>query len=154
DDRMIDFLTNMGLALLLAAVASAGTTGIVTWLLRRSAILDQPNHRSSHTVPTPRGGGWGVMLILLPTWLWGTTQTGRLGDISEMLIVLGAVALITVSWLDDRRGLGAGLRFATQAAAVGLVMLTLPRALSLSGGYLPLPIDRLAAGLVWLWFVN
>ena len=42
-----------------AALLSAGLTGITLFILRRRAILDLPNERSSHTVPTPRGGGWG-----------------------------------------------------------------------------------------------
>ena len=46
----------------LLAVGACG--GVVTAaeavtipLLRRAAIIDVPGHRSSHTVPTPRGGG-------------------------------------------------------------------------------------------------
>src|ERR1700728_5203383 len=34
-------------------------------LLRRAAIIDMPGHRSSHTVPTPRGGGIPVAAGLL-----------------------------------------------------------------------------------------
>lgn len=45
---------------------------LMTWLLRRYAllrnVLDIPNQRSSHTLPTPRGGGlaivFGVSLAL------------------------------------------------------------------------------------------
>ncbi len=36
----------------------------ITWLVRkiaiRKSIMDIPNNRSSHTVPTPRGGGLAV----------------------------------------------------------------------------------------------
>ena len=47
----------------LATFASIFLIGsmLLTWVvlnyLRRKAILDMPNHRSSHAVPTPRGGG-------------------------------------------------------------------------------------------------
>ena len=41
----------------------------LTWLLRRYAlarsIIDIPNARSSHTVPTPRGGGVAIVLSFL-----------------------------------------------------------------------------------------
>lgn len=44
-------------AFLLAAVASYGLVEAVRhWVVRRS-VLDIPNDRSSHTDPTPRGGG-------------------------------------------------------------------------------------------------
>ena len=41
----------------------------LTWCLRRYAlarnIIDIPNHRSSHVIPTPRGGGVGFILTLI-----------------------------------------------------------------------------------------
>ena len=52
------------------AVAACGTVVTVTEaaaipLLRRAAIVDVPGHRSSHAVPTPRGGGIAVAAGLL-----------------------------------------------------------------------------------------
>ena len=35
-------------------------------LVRRLQLVDQPNLRSSHEKPTPRGGGIGILLALLP----------------------------------------------------------------------------------------
>jgi Fuc2NAc and GlcNAc transferase len=32
----------------------------IPWL-RKQGVLDVPNHRSSHYVPTPRGGGIGIL---------------------------------------------------------------------------------------------
>lgn len=56
---------------LILAVISVSCAG--TWLLRRYAlarsIIDVPNARSSHSVPTPRGGGVAIVisyLALLP----------------------------------------------------------------------------------------
>src|SRR5258708_31689441 len=51
-----------------AAGSSLATAGKLRWLERR-AILDIPNQRSSHSVPTPRGRGIGVMLAILPALL-------------------------------------------------------------------------------------
>ena len=37
--------------------------GITLWVLRRAKslqLLDLPNDRSSHTLPTPRGGGLAI----------------------------------------------------------------------------------------------
>ena len=54
---------------LLVFAAAAVATGVVTRWLRRRAILDRPNRRSSHSVPTPRGGGLGVLAAVLPAWM-------------------------------------------------------------------------------------
>jgi len=137
-----------------AALMSVGLTGITLAILRRRAILDLPNERSSHTVPTPRGGGWGVMLALLPFWVWALWKAGRLDQPAEIVLLGSTVLLMAVSWIDDRRGLGPAIRFATQIVAVGAVMALLPASLSITSGLLPLPLDRLVAAFVWLWFVN
>jgi len=148
------FLLNTFLLFIAAALSSAVLTRLALAVLRRRAILDMPNDRSSHTVPTPRGGGWGVMLALLPFWTWATWRTGRLHDPLEWAVIGGAVLLMAVSWADDRRGLGPGIRFAAQFLAAGTVMALLPDSLSLTNGLLPLWLDRLVATIGWLWFVN
>ena len=138
--------------------AAALMSILLTWLtlvaLRRRAILDLPNARSSHTIPTPRGGGWGVMIALTPFWVWATWRSGRLQDPAEIVLMLGAAGLMAISWIDDRRGLGPAARLAAQLLAASAVMALLPRDLSLTSGILPLPLDRVIAVLAWLWFVN
>ncbi|WP_434701017.1 MraY family glycosyltransferase [Pseudomonas sp. D1-36] len=55
---------NVMLSLLFVGLSCA-----LTWLLRRYALsrsmIDVPNARSSHTVPTPRGGGVAIVLSFL-----------------------------------------------------------------------------------------
>ncbi len=146
-------LAAAGLAtLLVTAALSWLLTGRVLDYLRRRAILDHPNDRSSHSVPTPRGGGWGLMLTLLPAWALLGAATGEGGRLAPVLA--GAAALMAVSWLDDRRGLGAGPRFLTQIAAVVVGLAALPDGALVFQGLLPAWADRLAAGIGWLWFVN
>ncbi len=148
------FLRHTVIVVALAALASVVLTRVTLAILRRRAILDMPNERSSHTVPTPRGGGWGVMLALLPFWTWAVWRAGHVHDHAEMALLGGVAMLMAVSWIDDRRGLGPVPRFAAQLIAVAAVMLVLPDDLSMTAGILPLPLDRLFAALVWLWFVN
>ncbi|MGY0710822.1 MraY family glycosyltransferase [Azospirillum argentinense] len=132
-------------------------TGRVLAYLRRKAILDHPNDRSSHSIPTPRGGGWGVMLTLLPAW--AVIAATADDPLRALPILVGAVALMAVSWMDDRRGLGPAPRFLAQIAAVVAGLSALPAgALPGDGlvfqGLLPFWADRLVAAVGWLWFVN
>lgn len=126
--------------------------GRVTAYLRHKAILDHPNDRSSHTIPTPRGGGWGVMLALLPAWALIGGGTGELRTV--LPILAGAAALMAISWMDDRRGLGPAPRFLTQIGAVVVGMAALPPDGLVLQGLAPLWLDRVLAGIAWLWFVN
>lgn len=57
------------LSMLLVMVATALTSvvglGVLVWWLRRRNIMDVPNHRSSHAVPTPRGGGLAFIPVIV-----------------------------------------------------------------------------------------
>lgn len=50
-------------------IASFGLGVLGSWLVARKAqklgFIDLPNHRSSHTMPTPKGGGIGILLAFL-----------------------------------------------------------------------------------------
>lgn len=139
-------------ALLVTFAMSWLLTGRVLAYLRRRAILDHPNDRSSHSIPTPRGGGWGVMLTLLPAWTLIALATGD--GMRALPILTGAAALMAISWIDDRRGLGPAPRFLTQIAAVAAGLTALPGDGLVFQGLLPLWADRLVAAVGWLWFVN
>ncbi|MBE7201271.1 MAG: glycosyl transferase [Parafilimonas terrae] len=138
------------LAVPLAAALSAGLILRLFPLLQRYALA-RPNARSSHTVPTPQGGGIAVVTALVtisglliaapeiggrPDWVW-------LAGCTLALAVLGAV--------DDVRPLPAGLRLVAQAVAVGLLVWHLDGRL-LPG--LPLWLERGLALVAGLWFVN
>lgn len=140
------------LALLGTFALSWLLTGRVLAYLRHKAILDHPNDRSSHSIPTPRGGGWGVMLTLLPAWTLIAVATG--GIAQALPILAGAAALMAISWIDDRRGLGPAPRFLTQIAAVAAGLSALPGDGLVFQGLLPLWADRVLAAVGWLWFVN
>src|SRR4029079_8274882 len=82
-------------------VGSACMTSFVRqWSLKRG-ILDRPNARSSHEVPTPRGGGLAIVLLTSAgvTTLWACRMIG-LPLLTTFLVGGGAVAL--VGYLDDR----------------------------------------------------
>lgn len=143
----------MTLGLLFAGffAANALATGLVLRWLRKREILDRPNDRSSHTVPTPRGGGLAVTPLVLAGcagWFW---HAG--GGPGDWTMLCGAALLGLLSWRDDRAPLPPLPRFAAQIAAVGAALATMPQ-VGFSAGLLPAPAETLLAALAWLWFVN
>lgn len=88
------------------------------WILRRD-ILDIPNERSSHTTPTPRGGGLIIVLISLVFYLSGSIL---LGTNFHWSFFTGAFLIALVSWLDDLFSISFGWRFLVHTAAAALVI--------------------------------
>ena len=108
------------------AVACCGAIVIVAVpatipLLRRLHAVDTPSMRSSHSVPTPRGGGLPIAVGLLATV--AITRGGASAAFAA------AVAFFAVlGFLDDLRGLPVSRRLALQATGSAVVagLLVLP----------------------------
>lgn len=140
--------------LIAAAVVALFAGGLVRLLipfLRNRQILDRPNARSSHTVPTPRGGGLGVIAVLLPAlagWMiWAEEPIG-----STISVLGGAVLLVAVSWIDDVKGLGPLPRLGAQLLATAAM---LGPAILLSLTVQPmLSLVLLLLVIAWIWFIN
>jgi UDP-N-acetylmuramyl pentapeptide phosphotransferase/UDP-N-acetylglucosamine-1-phosphate transferase len=139
-----------------AAIAFLGTAAgikpLLDWLHRRE-ILDHPNERSSHSLPTPRGGGLAVTPSLLLAWAFVAVMPGPLAG-WIWVMVAGALVLLMASWADDRHTLPAGPRLLAHAAVAAGALYMLPGELTVFQGALPLWADRLVTGLGWVWFVN
>jgi len=134
--------------------ASLGATGVVLSYLRHKAILDHPNERSSHAVPTPRGGGIGILIAALPA-LFVVHMLAENPVPLTVVALSGAFVLAMLSWLDDLKDLGAGIRFAVQFLCVALCVFFLPDTPSgYIGGFLPLWAEKIVLVLGWVWFIN
>ncbi len=87
-------LTLLGLAFV---ISWAGVGLFRKWSLRRN-LLDIPNDRSSHSEPTPRGGG----LVIVAVSLVGYAAIAIFFDAPFSVgYFLGAIMIASVSWLDD-----------------------------------------------------
>ena len=95
---------------------SALLTGLVRKLALSQGVLDVPNERSSHVVPTPRGGG---VAIVIATTLGVFTLALRGGMDTRLLLAVagGGLAVATVGYIDDRRSVSAGVRLAVHFIA-------------------------------------
>ena len=139
-------------ACLLAVVAAAlswALVGLYTRAMTASRRVESPNERSMHHVPVPVGGGVAIVttaLILWPLWQGTLSKT-------HLLLLVSFAGLGILSWIDDRRSLSPALRIAAQAVAVAVCLASLaPEARVFP--VLPVALERLVAGLAWLWFIN
>lgn len=138
--------------MLAAFSVSALGTRLLIGALANAEVLDTPNARSNHAVPVPRGGGIAVIATILFGWVaaaWLEYFTG-----AELLLFYAMLALLlaAVSWLDDRKGLPQWPRLLVQMLSVMAVLVFFPG--ELFQGWLPGWLDKLAMGLLWLWFIN
>ena len=152
----------MVISLALAVLVSGVLCHFGLWLtvrfLARRKIFDRPNDRSSHTQPTPRGGGLAIIPAILIVWAaiaWDPTAWFGNEIVPGMgWIIGGAVILGVISWIDDLRGLSPLIRFATHGLAIGLVLWAVPMPAPVFQGILPVWLDIVATAILWLWFVN
>jgi len=136
------------------SLAAWALTWVVLRALRRRQILDHPNERSSHDDPTPRGGGIAVVAVLVLVLAAIGITAGEAAPSGLWRVLAAAAILACVSWLDDLRSLGALPRLAAQLAAVIVGLSGLAEHRFVFQGLLPFWGDRVAAALLWLWFVN
>jgi len=108
------FLTHLAVALGLALVSA-----IVVRLMIAYPILDHPNARSSHSRPTPRGGGLGIVVAFTLGMgiLYWQAEYARLPGPQFLGVIGAALAIAAVSLWDDARDLRFALKLAAQAMA-------------------------------------
>ncbi len=103
-------------------LACAAISWILTGLLRRYALakslMDVPNARSSHSIPTPRGGGLAIVIVFLAglpvLWLNDSLSTPTLWAL------LGAgISVALIGFLDDHGHIPARWRLLAHFSAAG-----------------------------------
>src|SRR4051812_14504371 len=142
-------------AVLIASIAiSAGLIVLLRPLLLRYALA-RPNARSSHSEPTPQGGGIAVVAATLAGIWLGITFLPLDGAASRQFLALtgASMLLALVGAIDDIRGLGALPRLLIQALAVGAVIAVLPLDFSTVAQF-PLWLERALLLLGGIWLVN
>ncbi|MCB1689189.1 MAG: glycosyltransferase family 4 protein [Halioglobus sp.] len=139
-------------AILATLFLSIFLCGIYVPFARARQILDTPNERSSHSLPTPHGGGVPlfaalVLGLVLAAWLYGAW--------GESLVTLTAcaLALALLGVVDDLRGLSVRWRLVTY----GVVCLFSAITLLQDAGTEPVfsrSVLVLVAALAMLWSLN
>ncbi len=143
-------------AVALAAVAAVATAGLI-WLLKpmlQRYALARPNARSSHTIPTPQGGGIAVVIAIaavIAVFAWQGVPAFREPWVLSVLTGLGALAVAGV--IDDIKPLPVLPRLALQLGVASLLVMTLPiekRLLAM----IPAELENVLLVLALVWFIN
>lgn len=147
----------MSLFLFTVLAASLAGSWVLTGQIRRfalaNAILDMPNARSSHAIPTPRGGGVAIVLLVLGGTLLASYAGALDGDTAAAFIGGGGLVAL-IGWLDDRRGVHAAVRALTHTIAAAWAVYWLGGLPSFYTGTGHVPLGALGGllavlGIVW-----
>ncbi len=146
----------IGLVLLLALLLSWALTAAMRRYALSRQLLDHPNERSSHDVPTPRGGGAAIVISFVAMLLLSTTTEPVPLRWLSALLGSGVVIAIT-GFVDDQSHLPARWRFAWHLMASLW-------ALWMMQGIPPVPVFGTSVDLGWfgialaalylIWMVN
>jgi UDP-N-acetylmuramyl pentapeptide phosphotransferase/UDP-N-acetylglucosamine-1-phosphate transferase len=135
-----------------AALMCAGLIVLLRPILQRYALA-RPNARSSHTTPTPQGGGIAVMVATaIAVALAGLLGAAYQGN-AIPIVLTAAFCLAAVGMIDDLRPIPVVPRLALQLAAVTLLFAILPTQMRILE-VIPVSLERVLVILGMLWFIN
>ena len=98
---------------------------LIPWL--RGRFLDQPNERSSHCQPIPRGGGLALVLVACFASALGWAHSDRVSTSLPLLVApLMALPIALVGFIDDRLNLPSSWRYSAQLATALVVIFASP----------------------------
>lgn len=147
-------LLSFALSTVLPFLVSAAATYAVFGYARRR-LLDLPNARSSHQVPTPRGGGLGIVAAFSLA-VAGLYLQGRI-PLSFALALAGALPVAAIGFLDDHGHVPARWRLLVQIAAAGWSLYWLGGIDSLAFSAIDIHLGgfgTLLGGLFIVWLLN
>lgn len=122
---------------------------------RDTQLMDKPNERSLHSIPTVRGGGLifiGLPLAALPLLCLATNTP----FFSHIVLFLSISVLATIGFLDDIYNLSVKLRFTIQAGiALAVALFLRPEILNFSLFALSSPFITIPFILIsCIWAIN
>jgi len=90
-------------------------TGLIRRYAIKNKVLDIPNQRSSHSIPTPRGGGLAIVLAfcIALLWLFFTRQVTA----ATLALFASSLLVAAIGFCDDHGEVAARWRFLTHLLA-------------------------------------
>jgi len=144
----------IALAVIAALLASFVLTGLARRYALRRRLIDEPNSRSSHRLPTARGGGIGFV-VTFEVALAFLFAAGAV-PLDAWLALLGAgVAVAGIGFLDDHRHVPAKIRFLVHVLAAAWVIVWLePNVERAVGSQWPAGLAAAVTVLFIVWLIN
>jgi Fuc2NAc and GlcNAc transferase len=143
------------LAVVSSLLASFALTGLARRYAERRRLVDVPNNRSSHALPTPRGGGVGFVIAYLVAV--GLLHARGVVPFNTWLALSGAgAAVAAIGFVDDHAPTPARVRFLVHVLAAVWVLAWIgvnPEA-AVGSGEWPAWLGALAAVLFIVWLLN
>ncbi len=141
------------MAISISFCASTIGTFALCHILKSTGVVDTPNSRSSHSQPTPRGGGIALILAIalgvIVLFFFDRTLPPHIE-----IIAICAFILSVISWVDDIRSLPPLARFVPQILCITLILYIAPLGNISALDFLPIWAQSVIVGLAWLWFIN
>jgi Fuc2NAc and GlcNAc transferase len=144
-------------AVLLAAVFLATVVG--TGALRRYAlarqVIDVPNARSSHRMPTARGGGAAIVLTYLAA-IMSLTAMGVVASRAAVALIAGGAIVALVGFIDDHSHIPARWRLLAHYSAAFIAIIALQSWTLIGGdtGVLAHIVASLVLATALVWLLN
>lgn len=135
-----------------AGAVSALITGVVLRLALHKQLVDVPNARSSHSVPTPSMGGIGLVTVVI-AGIIAAGFTGALLTTDSVVLAATSGTVALVGLIDDWRGLPAKWRLLVQVACAGVLLAGIDSALCFEIGPWTIENTIVGKGLALLFIV-
>src|SRR3990167_301988 len=106
---------------LLLLLLSWGLTGLLRRHALKKKVLDVPNQRSSHSIPTPRGGGLAFVICFLSV-LVELAWNKQMDQTDFWVIFISSMIVAVLGFWDDCYHLSAKSRLMGHFIAAGLLV--------------------------------
>jgi UDP-N-acetylmuramyl pentapeptide phosphotransferase/UDP-N-acetylglucosamine-1-phosphate transferase len=130
-------ITNNALVIFLSFILSLICSAFISRFGHRLSLTDKPNERSSHVIPTPRGGGIGIWLAFIIVGIFIA---------KDILFTAIAGTMGLLGFLEDRYNISSKIRLAVQLG------LSFSAVIMFSG--LPASVSETALFLFWIIFIT
>ncbi len=151
---LVAFARHLGLAVALALLSA-----LLVRLMMGAGVMDTPDRRKSHSRPTPKGGGVGIVAAFLAGMyvLYRYAAFSRLADPYFRGVILASVAIAVVAFLDDLRNWPFTVKLSAQVVAA---LIAVASGLYVTDYHMPyvgvwqLGWVGIAATVVWILFAT
>lgn len=148
---MPDLTTAIGI--LVIAGCNYLATGWFIKYAKKKDITDIPTDRSSHSIPTPRGGGLGFVITSVAAFIIYFAWQGILSSDAYLSFVITLGIIASLGWFDDKNNLSAITRFAIQVISATIILFFVGTLDTFSLPYVPefsLGILSSFLGILWI----